>query len=140
MARRDTYIEHLRAVPLFSKLSKKELNEIARLSTELTFKDGTVLMAEGGMANEFVVLVEGKAVVKKKGRKIATLKGGDVAGELGILQERRRNAAVIAEGELTALVIDRRGFHTLLDDVPQLTKKLLITVAERLSETEKRDI
>lgn len=137
---RDTYLEHLREVPLFSRLSKKELNEIARLSTELTFKDGKELMTEGARANSFIIIVDGNAVVRKKGRKVATLGPGDFAGELALLQNRSRNATVVAEGELTALVIDRRGFLTLLDDIPTVTKKMLVAVAERLGDMDKKAV
>ncbi len=136
MARRDKYVDHLREVPLFSKLTKKELNEIARMSTELSFKDGQELMAEGQRASSFVVLVDGEAVVRKKGRKVATLGPGDFAGELALLQDRARTATVVADGPLTALVIDRRGFLTLLDDIPSITKKMLFAVAERLSDVD----
>ena len=137
---RDKYIQHLREVPLFSKLSKKELNEIARLSTELTFKDGKELMKEGARANSFIVIVEGEAIVRKKGRKVATLGAGDFAGELALLQNRDRNATVVASGELTALVVDRRGFQTLLDDVPAVTKKMLVAVAERLGDMDTKSV
>ncbi|MEO1061659.1 MAG: cyclic nucleotide-binding domain-containing protein [Actinomycetota bacterium] len=137
---RDKYIQHLREVPLFSKLSKKELNEIARLSTELTFKDGKELMKEGARANSFLVIVEGEAVVRKKGRKVATLGPGDFAGELALLQNRDRNATVVASGELTALVVDRRGFQTLLDDIPAVTKKMLTAVAERLGDMDSKAV
>lgn len=137
---RDKYIQHLREVPLFSKLSKKELNEIARLSTELTFKDGKELMKEGARANSFIVIVDGEAVVRKKGRKVATLGPGDFAGELALLQNRDRNATVVASGELTALVVDRRGFQTLLDDIPAVTKKMLVAVAERLGDIDTKAV
>ncbi len=137
---RDKYIQHLREVPLFSKLSKTELNEIARLSTELTFKDGKELMKEGARANSFIVIVEGEAIVRKKGRKVATLGAGDFAGELALLQNRDRNATVVASGELTALVVDRRGFQTLLDDVPAVTKKMLVAVAERLGDMDTKSV
>ncbi len=137
---RDKYIQHLREVPLFSKLSKKELNEIAQLSTELTFKDGKELMKEGARANSFIVIVDGHAVVRKKGRKVATLGAGDFAGELALLQNRDRNATVVADGDLTALVVDRRGFQALLDDIPALTKKMLVAVAERLGEVDTRAV
>lgn len=137
---RDTYIKHLREVPLFSKLTKKELNEIAQLSTELNFADGKELMKEGARANSFIILVEGNAIVRKKGRKIAKLGPGDFAGELALLQNRDRNATVVADGPLTALVIDRRGFLTLLDDIPAITKKMLIAVAERLGDMDTKAV
>ena len=97
-------------------------------------------MKEGARANSFIVIVDGEAVVRKKGRKVATLGPGDFAGELALLQNRDRNATVVASGELTALVVDRRGFQTLLDDIPAVTKKMLVAVAERLGDMDTKAV
>ena len=44
---RDEYLEHLAAVPLFSRCSKSQLQEIGRVADELTVKAGTVLARQG---------------------------------------------------------------------------------------------
>lgn len=134
---KDNYLDHLKQVPLFSTLSKKELREVASLSTELDFADGKELISQGAHDATLLIVTEGTAVVRRNGRKVATLEPGDFAGELALLTKQERNASVVAEGSMTALVIDARSFRQLLDDVPAVTKKMLYVVAERLSGSSK---
>lgn len=130
---RDTYLDHLQQVPLFSTLSKKELRQVASLSTELDFQDGKELISEGAHDAALLIVVKGSAIVRRNGRKVATLGPGDFAGELALLTKQERNATVVADGSITALVVDARSFRQLLDEVPAVTKKMLYVVAERLS-------
>lgn len=141
MARRDTYISMLRSVPLFSKLSKRDLNEVAALSTDMFFHDGDVLITEGDAnTSSMLIILEGNAVVRKKGRKVATLGPGDFAGELAMLTRQPRNASIVAVSDVRALVLDRRELMTLIDDVPRVTKKLLLAVVERLSDVDRKSV
>ena len=141
MARRDTYIQLLKSVPLFSRLSKKDLNEVARLTTDLFFTEGDQLIVEGdARTSSMLIILEGEAVVRKKGRKIATLKPGDFAGELAVLTGAPRNASVIAAGDVRALVLDRREIMSLIDNVPRITKNLLLAVVDRLATVDTKSV
>ncbi len=141
MARRDTYIDMLKTVPLFARLSKKDLNEVARLSTDMFFHDGDVLIHEGDAStSSMLIILDGNAVVRKKGRKVATLTAGDFAGELAILTQQPRNASIIADGNVRALVLDRRELMSLIDEVPRVTKNLLLAVVDRLGSVDTKSV
>ena len=56
-----------------------------------------------------------------------------MVGELALVLDRKRNATVTADVPTQVLVVDRRAFKPLLDE-PGIAKKLLYTVAGRLSE------
>ena len=133
MARRDDHIKTLGNVPLFEGLSKKELNAVARVSTPIKLEAGKNLMEEGRLAESFMVILSGKASVRKKGRKVATVGKGAVVGEMALVLDRKRNATVTADVPTEVLVLDRRAFKPLLDE-PGIAKKLLFTIAERLDE------
>jgi CRP-like cAMP-binding protein len=137
MSRRNRYLDHLAKVPIFSSCTKKQLEHVARLVTEVNFEAGFTIMQEGSLAHEFVIVESGTASVKKGGRKIATIGPGDVVGELALILHRRRNATVIADSDVTMLVVDSRSFEPLLDEVPGLARRLLTTVAERLADSGK---
>ena len=47
-----------------------------------------------------------------------------------------RTASVVAVTDLVLEVIDRRGFNTLLDDVPTLPRSMLKGLAKRMAELE----
>lgn len=131
---RDQYLQHLQSVPLFADCTKKELKELAKLVTPVNIHAGTTFIREGELARELMIIEEGTAVVRRNGRKVATIEAGAIVGELAVVLERKRNASVTAETDLSLLVIDSRSFATLLDDIHGFARKLLHTVAARLAE------
>src|SRR5207253_6337408 len=80
--RKNAKLELLKKVPLFSLCSKKELEEVAQLADEVDLPTGRNLATEGATGKEFVVIIEGSADVRRKGRKINTLGAGDFLGEI----------------------------------------------------------
>jgi CRP/FNR family transcriptional regulator, cyclic AMP receptor protein len=134
---RDPYLEHLAQVPIFSHLSKKDLRMIARNLTEIQVEEGDVLLKEGERATSFLVVVEGELLVRRNGRKVATLGPGEVVGEMAILMDRARTATVSAAQTSVVLVGERRSFEALLDEVPGLAKKVLKSLAHRVADNER---
>lgn len=126
--------DHLSNVPLFSGCSKKELAAIARSSDQLSVGDGYTLTTQDESSREAFVIMSGKAIVKRNGRKVAELGPGDAVGELGLLDHGVRTATVVADGATDILVIGPREFSSLLQDVPSLSKKLLQHLAATVRE------
>ena len=58
--------------------------EIARHLTMLSVPAGKVLVSEGDLGNEFMVIAEGEAEVSQGVRTIATLGHGDLVGEMAL--------------------------------------------------------
>ncbi|MFL6240110.1 MAG: cyclic nucleotide-binding domain-containing protein [Actinomycetes bacterium] len=132
--KKDAKIDRLSQVPMFSACSRKDLGTIARYADELSVEAGTPLVREGAAGREFYVLVEGKAAVTRGGREIATLGPGNYFGELSLLDGDKRDASVTATTPADLLVLGTREFATVLEDVPQITRKLLAGMARRLHE------
>jgi CRP/FNR family transcriptional regulator, cyclic AMP receptor protein len=140
MAGESDYIKHLGEVALFSACSRKELQLIAKRSTPTTVPAGKTLTTEGSAGREFFVIDSGSAVVRRGGRKVATLGPGQWFGELSLLDNAPRNATVVAETEMEVLVLTRPEFTGLLDEVPGLARKLLTAMARRLRESDARAV
>src|ERR1700694_1367285 len=134
MARKDVKLEHLAKTWLFSNCSSRELSKIARASDEITVPPGKVLCEEGKPGREFFWIVSGTAAVKRHGRKIATLGPGQYFGEMALLDRLPRSASVVSETEMDLLVLSQAAFNGVLDTVPQMSRKLLAAMAERLRE------
>jgi CRP/FNR family cyclic AMP-dependent transcriptional regulator len=137
---KDNKLDHLAQVRLFSALSKKELNQIGRASDEVPVPAGKVIVAEGSTGHEFFLILEGSALVKRNGRKIATLGPGQYFGELALLVRSPRNATVVADTDMRLLVLGQREFSGLLDEVPGLAHKLLSTMATRLADADAKAV
>lgn len=136
MPKRDVYIQHLSAVPMFSTCSKKELTMVARRGTDLVAKPGRVLARQGATGHEFFIIRRGEAEVSRDGRTVAKLGPGDFFGELALLDRTPRDATVTAITELDVIVVSGREFRALLEEAPNLTFKLLAGMAHRLHELE----
>jgi CRP/FNR family transcriptional regulator, cyclic AMP receptor protein len=125
--------DHLLQIPLFSGFSRKDLQHVHQISTEIQLPAGQELMQEGSIGHEMVVVLEGNLEVTCRGEHVADIGPGGFAGELALLSHRRRNSTVTATVPTTVLHIDGRGFMALLEDVPQLAVKMLPIVAARLA-------
>ncbi len=136
---RDTYLQHLASVPLFSKCTKRQLEEIGHVATELILPAGKILAREGDVGREMFIVMDGTAAVTRDGQRVATLTAGDVVGELAVISGHPRNATVVAESELLVLDLTHAGLDQLLDDIPGLAKQMLYEVSARLVSTTPED-
>jgi len=130
----DKKVESLKRTPLFADLSRKELIQLARLADDAEVPEGRVLCKEGDRGQEFFVLVEGKVDVATKGRRLATLGGGDFVGEISLLTPTRRTATVTAKTPLRLFVLTPKAFQQVLRDNPAVERKVLRALARRVLE------
>ncbi len=134
LKRQSDKVDVLAQVPLFEGLSKKDLTQIARRVREVEFVPGDHMIVAGASGNEAFVVLEGRATVRRNGRKIAELTSGDIAGEMSLITDLPRNAGVRADTFLPALRIERNDLNVIMDEYPTVAVKLLRTVARRLVE------
>ena len=125
MLRKNAKLDLLRSVPLFERLSKSELEAVAALADEVALPEGRKLTEEGASGTEFVVIVDGAADVRRRGRKINALGSGDFLGEIALVTGSPRTATVTTTAPTTVLVITARGFRTLLRTTPSVQLKVL---------------
>lgn len=131
--RKNAKVELIKRVPLFSQCSKRELAEVAAVADEIDLRAGKELTRQGRPGREFFVLIEGKADVRKNGRKIRTLKGGDFFGEIALVSSKPRTATVVAATPVRVLVVTDRSFKRLLERSPTIQLKVLQALAERIA-------
>jgi len=135
--RRSQKIDLLKKVPLFSNLSKRHLNEIGKHADQVSIKAGKVLAQQGRTGREFVFIVDGKAQVKKDGKVIRHLSSGDFFGEISLIDGEPQTATVIAETDMTILLVHSSSFDHLLDTIPGLQKKIMVSLCKYLRRAEK---
>ncbi len=132
MASKSTTLEHLKNVPLFTGCSRRELQHIAKAGDEITMTDSTVIVDQGQMGREAFVILDGTVLVRRSGRKVATLGPGDVVGEMSLLDHGPRTATAVCEGNCNLFVLDQRHFRAVLEHNPSIAMKLLGTLAGRI--------
>jgi CRP/FNR family transcriptional regulator, cyclic AMP receptor protein len=129
----NSKIDLIKRVPLFSGISKSELEEVASIADEIDLPKGKVLIKEGDTGREFFVLIEGTADVERGGRKVAKLGPGDFFGEIALIAKTPRNATITTTSPVRALVITDRAFRHLLDNSPKIQIGVLLALAERIA-------
>lgn len=137
---RDSKLDHLGQVRLFSACNKKELGLIGKASDEVSVPAGKEIVTQGSTGHEFFLILKGQATVKRGGRKVNTLSAGDYFGELALLSKAERNATVVADTDMELLVLGQREFSGVLDEVPGMAHKLLVSMAGRLREADAKAV
>jgi CRP-like cAMP-binding protein len=131
--RKDAKTALISKVPLFAHCTKRELALVAATADEIDLAEGKELTREGAPGREFFVLVDGTADVLKKGRRINRLKAGDFFGEIALVHQSPRTATVRATSPVRALVVTERNFRRLLGESPEIQRKVLSALAERVA-------
>ena len=132
LRRSSQKIDLLKKVPLFSNLSQRHLREISKHADQVQVETGRVLAQQGKTGLEFIFIVDGKARVEKGGKVIRQLSRGDFFGEIALIDGKPRTATVTAETDMTVLIVHRTSFDHLLDTIPGLQKKILISLCDYL--------
>lgn len=99
------------------------------------FRKDEVIANEGEKAKCIFVLVEGKVGIFKNNRKITEFsKSGEMIGEISMILNRPRNATIKALTDCNLLTIEGE-LDDLIKLYPDISKKLIRTLAERLADS-----
>jgi CRP/FNR family transcriptional regulator, cyclic AMP receptor protein len=115
----------LKAIPIFSDLSEEEAKRLAAFATETSVAEGQILMKQGDYSVELIAIEEGTADVMRDGEKIASLKEGDLIGEMGLFERRPRNADVIATSPMRVLKLSHWEIRRMSDATVERIKQLI---------------
>ena len=126
-------MELLKQVPLFAKLDKKGLQQVAQITDEIDLPAGKEMATEGDRGREFFVLLKGEAEVTKNGSRINTMKEGDFFGEIALVTKMPRTATVTATSDVDVLVITEPAFDNLLKKSPEIGRSVAEALAERVA-------
>jgi CRP/FNR family transcriptional regulator, cyclic AMP receptor protein len=125
--------KRLRSVPLVEGLSTKEIDRLSRVMDEIDLPEGKELATEGQFAYEFFIIEEGTANVTRGGERVRELGPGDFFGEIGLLESERRTASVITSSPMTAIVMTRRDFKAMEQELPRVAQQIQEKIRERLA-------
>jgi HEAT repeat protein len=128
----------LRRVPLFAGLEPEDLQRIAMVAIEREYPAGTALMRQGAVDDELIVLAAGSVRVVQTSdggeeRFIRRYSAGEHIGELAILRDQPRVATVLAEDDVSGLVLGGDALRAILRERPEAAMAMLATLAERIS-------
>ena len=126
-----------RVFPLFSK---KDLEEALTESSLQQYAQGAEVVRQGSEGRDLFVIVTGSAsVYRQEGgerRRVATLKAGDLFGEVGLMREdAMRTASVITEEPSAIFRLTWTDMFYHLDQNPELGEYLQSIANQRVKTT-----
>ena len=133
---RSSKVALLETIPLFRDLSRKQLEQIARLADEIQVPAGTRLATAGERGYELFVIIEGRATVSTKRGRSLRLGRGNFFGEMSLLDGGPRSATVDADSDMRLLVVGQREFSQLLTAAPPLALKIMSSLSNRVRDAE----
>ncbi|WEW55354.1 hypothetical protein PRK78_000784 [Emydomyces testavorans] len=123
--RRRMYEAFLEEVPLLSSLKPYERSKIADALDTIKHPAGHTIIAEGDPGDLFYLLECGEAAAYKRGIEgpVKHYKRGDYFGELALLDDKPRQASVVAETDVKVAQLGRDGFKRLLGPVEDIMRR-----------------
>lgn len=132
----DAQLRHLQRVPLFSGFNEDELRRVAELSRIAEAPAGTVVTQIGEPGEAFFIIIDGSVAVRTPVGAGSQLQPGDFFGEMSLLDGEPRSATIVATTDLRLLIVDRSHFWRLLDEAPDLVRRILTILSRRVRHLE----
>lgn len=133
---RDEKLDLLHSIPLFSRFDHKHLERLGMLAEEVDVPAGKVLVRQGELGDDLMILVRGLVAVERDGENINKLGPGEFFGEIALIERGPRTATVTAETACRLLVLNHRSFHAVMEEFPEVAAQVLLTLAHRLRSLE----
>jgi CRP/FNR family transcriptional regulator len=127
-------IELLQQVPLFTSLSRQQLESLAQSFRDRTFSAGSEVTTEGQSGVGFFLIEDGTATVSVHGEERRTLGPGDYFGEMALIDDRPRSATIVADTDLRCWGLTSWEFRPLVESNASIAWALLQALAARLRE------
>lgn len=130
--------ERLRAIPLFSALSLKIIENCIKLFIVKNYSIDEVVFEEGDIGELFFIIAYGKLEVLKnynteQQKRIQILETGDYFGEIALIRSVPRTATIKTITPCLLLVLNAKNFHNLLSQNESLRQKIQQELERRLS-------
>jgi serine/threonine protein phosphatase PrpC len=126
-------------MPLFSRLTERELLRVMQAVEVRELKDAEVVIREGDKGDELFIVLDGKVLVSRGGQALTHLGPGEHVGEMALIRSVPRSATVTAVGPAELIVIRRGDFFEILRKEHEIAVKMLWqflgVLADRLDQT-----
>jgi CRP/FNR family transcriptional regulator, cyclic AMP receptor protein len=136
--RRTPLIQVLSELPLFSRLSVKELHEVEKIVHLRTYRAAETIFSAGDSGVAMYVILAGEVriiLISRDGteQEIAVFAAGDLFGEMGLLDSSPRSATALAGTTTEVAAIARPDWIDLIHRHPAIGVGMLLPLAQMVA-------
>jgi PPM family protein phosphatase len=117
--------EMLGQMPLFSRLSEREVLRVMQVAEVFELEAGESVVRQGEPGDRMFVALQGRLQVSTKGAVLGELGPGEHFGEMSLIRSRPRSADVMALEPSALITIKREDFFELIRTEHRIAVKLL---------------
>ena len=117
--------EVLARMPLFARLTERELLRVMQAVEVREYADGGVVIREGDKGDELFIVLDGHVRVTRGEAVLNDLGPGEHVGEMALIRSVPRSATVTAVGAAELIAIRRADFFEILRKEHEIAVKML---------------
>jgi eukaryotic-like serine/threonine-protein kinase len=95
----------LRRLSFFHEFSSSEIWEVLRAGMWHDYGPGEEIVREGAIDDRFYIILSGRCIVERNGRKVGELETGACFGEMSFVRGAKRQATIVADGDVQVLQV-----------------------------------
>lgn len=133
---RDTYEILARRMDLFRGLEAEMIAKIFARGMTVEYEAGEVIFKKGQEGESLYLILNGNVTIADDNREIATLKQGDMFGEMALISQGKRSADAVALNDVSLLALKMDIINNIMprDVSVQLLVNIILTLSRRLQE------
>lgn len=124
-------VPNLRDLPTIGVLPVATLEDLEQVGRIVQIPEGWSPIHQSEPADKAYVVLTGELCVARGGDTVATIGPGSLAGEMGLVDHRLRNARLVATGSVTVLAWPKADFESLRKTHQDFDLLVRHTVQER---------
>lgn len=125
------FFEYLKDVEVLRALAIEEVAALAALIHNRSLPAERLICRQGEPGDSMYILMRGAVRVQIDGTTVATLRAGDVLGEMSLLTGLPRSATIMTEAPVELIEIDRVSFRNVMQTNPAIAAEIARIVSER---------
>lgn len=124
-------LQILQRVPILSKLTHSELQQVASAMEWEEYAAGATIIRQGEVGEHFYIITTGEIVVTqsddtpdgREEKQIRTMRAGDHFGEMALFKDETRSATCTAVTHVQCLTLGREHFILMLGTIQELMNR-----------------
>jgi CRP-like cAMP-binding protein len=124
--------------PLLVNLEPAQLERIARAGEIESYNPGEPIVAEGTLGDALFLILSGQTAVHRGPKTFATLEGGDLFGEMSLVEPVPRSASVTAMSAAFVFRLPHDALRLMISEDSQAASVLLVRIVKTLSDRLRR--